>query len=143
MFASKRVCYLVVLSGSAVHTMQALESGGSPLFGRLDWRHQLRPFVYYDAGRMVEYGMRHKVLTYAAFGGTPQHLASIDSSRPLSDNIVQPLVTPSGRVRIARWWNGSQGTYTEKVDLREPRHTLGDQLPARPHDNLDQRLPPR
>lgn len=91
---------LLVLSGSAVHTMQALESGGSPLFGRLDWRHRLEPFDYYDAGRMVSYENRGKVLTYAAFGGTPQYLAAIEGKRSINDNIVDLLLDPGGKVRI-------------------------------------------
>lgn len=91
---------LVVLSGSAVRAMEALESGGSPLFGRLDWRRKLQPFDYYDAAQMVDYGARQTVLTYAAFGGLPQYLDAIDSDRPLSDNIVELLLSADGSVRI-------------------------------------------
>lgn len=92
---------LVVLSGSAVHTMQALEAGGSPLFGRLDWRCRLRPFDYFDAGRMVpRYGPWDRVLTYAAFGGTPQYLDAVDDSRSLATNIIDRLLAPDGLVRI-------------------------------------------
>lgn len=92
---------LVVLSGSVVHTMRALESGGSPLFGRLDWRCRLLPFDFFDSGRMVDgYDYRDRVLTYAAFGGTPKYLDAVDDSRPLSDNIVDLLLSPDGPVRI-------------------------------------------
>ena len=92
---------LVVLAGSAVHTLAALEAGGSPLFGRLDWRHRLAPFDYLDAGRMVErYGLRDRVLTYAAFGGTPLYLDAVDDRRSVAENIIVLLLAPDGRVRI-------------------------------------------
>lgn len=92
---------MVVLSGSAVHSMKALEAGGSPLFGRLDWRHRLSPFDYFDAGKMVEkYDRRDRVFAYAAFGGTPMYLDAVDDTRALADNIVDLLLAPDGTVRI-------------------------------------------
>ncbi|HKK27443.1 MAG TPA: ATP-binding protein [Gemmatimonadota bacterium] len=92
---------LVVLSGSAVRTMRALEAGGSPLFGRLDWRRRLRPFDYFDAGLMVPgYGPEDRVRTYGAFGGTPMYLSLVDDDRPLPDNIIDLLLAPDGRVRL-------------------------------------------
>lgn len=81
---------LVVLSGSAVHSLRALESGGSPLFGRLDWRCKLRPFDYLDAARMVSFGPRECVLAYAAFGGIPKYLDAVNGNESLSRNIHRP-----------------------------------------------------
>ena len=91
---------LVVLAGSAVRSMRQLESGGSPLFGRLDWRRKLKPFDYRDTARMVSFDRRDQILTYAAFGGTPKYLAAIDDSRSLADNIVDLLLSPDGPVRM-------------------------------------------
>ncbi len=92
---------LLVLSGSAVHTMKALEGGGSPLFGRLDWRRRLPPFDYFDAGQMVpRYDPRDRVLCYAAFGGTPKYLDAVDDAESLTENIIDLLLSPDGRVRI-------------------------------------------
>jgi len=92
---------LLVLSGSVVQTMRALEAGGSPLFGRLDWRRRLRPFDYFDAGLMVPgFSARDRVLTYAAFGGTPKYLDAVEADRGLDANIVDHLLSPDGKVRI-------------------------------------------
>jgi AAA+ ATPase superfamily predicted ATPase len=91
---------LLVLSGSAVHALSALESGGSPLFGRLDWRRRLPPFDYFDAGLMVDWAPRERVLTYAAFGGTPKYLDAINRERTLDENIVDLMLSPDGKVRI-------------------------------------------
>lgn len=92
---------LLVLSGSAVHTLRSLEAGGAPLFGRIDWRHNLDPFDALDAARMVPaYGPADRVRTYAAFGGTPKYLDAVDDSRPLEANIIDLLLAPDGKVRI-------------------------------------------
>ena len=92
---------LLVLSGSAVHTLKALETGGSPLFGRLDWRRRLPAFDYFDAGQMVAgFAPRDRVLSYAAFGGTPMYLDAVDDSRAVADNVIDLLLSPDGRVRI-------------------------------------------
>lgn len=92
---------LLVLSGSVVQTMGALEEGGSPLFGRLDWRRRLRPFDYFDAGRMVPgFSGRDRVLTYASFGGMPRYLDAVDPDQGPDANIVDHLLSPDGNVRI-------------------------------------------
>lgn len=92
---------LLVLSGSAIRTLEALKSGGSPLYGRLDWSRQLLPFDYYDAGRMVRaYGPVDRVRTFAAFGGVPKYLSLIDTGQSVDENIVDLLLSPSGGVRL-------------------------------------------
>jgi uncharacterized protein len=92
---------LLVLSGSAIRTLEALKEGGSPLYGRLDWSHQLMPFDYYDAGQMVPaYGPVDRVRTYAAFGGVPKYLSLIDTGRSVEENIVDLLLSPAGAVRL-------------------------------------------
>lgn len=92
---------LVVLSGSAIRTLELLNRGGAPLYGRLDSVQQLQPFDYYDAGRMVpEYDPGDRVRAYAGFGGVPKYLRAIDSARPLEVNIVDRLLAPRGEVRL-------------------------------------------
>lgn len=92
---------LLVISGSAIRTLEALKDGGSPLYGRLDWFSQLLPFDYYDAGRMVEgYGPLERIHTYAAFGGVPKYLRPINTKRPVRDNIIDLLLSPTGEVRL-------------------------------------------
>ncbi|MCQ3812386.1 MAG: hypothetical protein KTV68_17750, partial [Acidimicrobiia bacterium] len=91
---------LVVLSGSAVRTLEALAAGGSPLYGRLDAVIPLEPFDYYNAGQMVpRYGPRDRVRAYAAFGGLPANLAVVDDARSVGENIADLLLSPHGVVR--------------------------------------------
>ena len=92
---------LLVLSGSAIRTMEALKHGGSPLYGRLDWSYQLFPFDYYDAGQMVSaYDPVDRLRIYAAFGGVPKYLSLIDTKRSVEENIVDLVLSPSGAVRL-------------------------------------------
>lgn len=92
---------LLVLSGSAVRTLEALGKGGSPLYGRLDWAGELHSFDYFDAASMVEgYGPIDRIRTYAAFGGVPKYLEPVDAKKPLERNIIHLLVSPRGPVRL-------------------------------------------
>ena len=92
---------LLVLSGSAVQTLASLVSGGSPLYGRLNWVHQMEPFDYFHAGEMVSgYEPVDRIRTYAAFGGMPRYLATVESDRSVEDNIISHLLSPSGEVRL-------------------------------------------
>lgn len=93
--------FLLVLSGSAVGTLEALDAGGAPLHGRLHWKHQLRPFDYYDAARMVPFrSLRDRVRAYGVFGGTPRYLAAVDARRPLAASVAAAALSPRGEVRI-------------------------------------------
>jgi len=97
---SRSASLLVVLSGSAVRTLEALAAGGSPLYGRLDAVIPLEPFDYYNAGQMViRYGPRDRVRAYAAFGGLPANLAVVDDTRRVGENIADLLLSPHGVVR--------------------------------------------
>jgi AAA+ ATPase superfamily predicted ATPase len=92
---------LLVLAGSEIRTLEALKSGGSPLYGRLDWSSRLHPFDYFDAGRMLEgYSRLDLVRAYAAFGGVPKYLSPVNPRKPLERNIVDLLLSPRGEVRL-------------------------------------------
>lgn len=92
---------LLVLSGSAVRTLEALKNGGAPLYGRFDWSAQLFPFDYYDAGQMVStYDPIDRIRAYAAFGGMPKYLSLIDQERSIDKNIIDLLLSPSGAARL-------------------------------------------
>lgn len=91
---------LLVLSGSAVRTMEALAAGGGPLYGRFAWQHRLMPFGYWHAADMAPFAdPRDRALTYGIFGGTPRYLASLDVQHSLAENVTELLLSPTGEVR--------------------------------------------
>lgn len=93
---------LLILSGSAVGTMEALAAGGAPLYGRFDWQRRLGPFGYHHAAEMAPFkSLRDRALAYGIFGGTPRYLAAIDAtSETLAENVARLLLSPTGEVRL-------------------------------------------
>lgn len=91
---------LFIISGSAVGTLEGLNAGGSPLFGRFAWQTQLRPFPYHPAGELAGFSdFRDQACAYGIFGGTPRYLAPIDPNQSLSQNVIDLMLRPSGEVR--------------------------------------------
>ncbi|HEY0151982.1 MAG TPA: ATP-binding protein [Longimicrobium sp.] len=91
---------VLVLAGSAVRTLEALNEGGSPLYGRFAWQCRLRPFNYWYAGEMVGYAdPRERVYAYGIFGGTPRYLSAINPKRFVARNAISLMLSPSGEVR--------------------------------------------
>lgn len=93
---------LVVLSGSAIGTMEALAGGGGggPLYGPFSWHRKLTPFNYLHAGEMTPFpDLRDRALTYGVFGGTPQYLDALNMDESLAANIIRLMFRPGGQVR--------------------------------------------
>jgi uncharacterized protein len=91
---------LLVIAGSAVRTLESLNDGGSPLYGRFAWQTRLRPFDYWYAGQLAGFDTpRERACAYGLFGGTPRYLAAIDSRLSLATNATSLLLEPSGEVR--------------------------------------------
>jgi AAA+ ATPase superfamily predicted ATPase len=92
---------MLVLCGSEVATMERLESGDGPLYGRWTWAARLRPFDYYDAAAMVpDRSPREAAQVYGIFGGTPRFLATIMPGEPLADRVVESVLSPRGEVHL-------------------------------------------
>lgn len=98
---------LLVLSGSAVGTIEALAAGGGPLYGRFAWQGRLQPFGYWHTAEMVPFGdgtspesRRDRALAYGVFGGTPRYLAALDPRASVAENATRLLLDPAGEVRL-------------------------------------------
>ena len=93
--------FLLVISGSAVGTMEALASGGGPLYGRFQWQGKLRPFGYWHAAELAAAtDPRERALVYGVFGGTPRYLSDIDPTRSVAANAARLMLDPGGEVRL-------------------------------------------
>ena len=91
---------VLVIAGSAVRTLESLNDGGSPLYGRFAWQCQLRPFTYWHAGEMSGFrDPRDRAFIYGMFGGTPRYLAAVDRDRSVAENVWDLLLRPDGEVR--------------------------------------------
>lgn len=67
--------WTLILSGSALHLMEALLAPGAPLFGRADYRPLLEPLDYRAASLFASprLSAESKLRRYAVLGGTPQY----------------------------------------------------------------------
>jgi uncharacterized protein len=92
---------MLVLCGSEVATMERLEAGDSPLYGRWNWAARLESFDYYDAAAMVaDRAPRDAATIYGIFGGTPRFLATVKPGEPLAERVVQSVLSPRGEVHL-------------------------------------------
>jgi hypothetical protein len=91
----------LVLCGSEVATIEQLERGDSPLYGRINWRQKLRAFDYYDAGEMVPgYSPRDKAYAWGVFGGIPQYLSAILPDESVQESIRRNFLSSRGEVHL-------------------------------------------
>lgn len=91
---------VLVLSGSAVRTLERLNDGGSPLYGRFAWQCRLRPFNYWYAGELAGFkSPGDRAYAYGLFGGTPRYLAAVDPLRSIAANASDLILRPDGEVR--------------------------------------------
>jgi hypothetical protein len=89
-----------VLAGSAVRTLEALNQGGSPLYGRFAWQCRLRPFNYWFAGELAGFtDPWERTYAYGIFGGTPRYLSAVDPARTVAENAISLMLHPAGEVR--------------------------------------------
>lgn len=91
----------LVLSGSQVATMERLERGDGPLYGRPDWVGKLRPFDYRDAARMIpRRTLRDAATLFGIFGGTPRYLAVIEPRDTIASRTMSSMLSTTGAVHI-------------------------------------------
>src|SRR5262245_51637565 len=88
---------ILALSGSEVATMERLQAGDQPLYGRLNWAARIRPFDYRDAARMLpRLSPRQAALAFGIVGGTPRYLAAIGDAHDLGPAVSQTMLSPRG-----------------------------------------------
>ena len=106
----------VILCGSEIGTMEGIGAGG-PLYGRISWRHQLKPLDYFDAGQMVsarEY--REQAYFYGIFGGIPEYLDAVRPEESLEEAVIRTFLSPRGEVHFQL-----EQLLEQEQGLRDPR----------------------
>jgi hypothetical protein len=91
--------FKLVLSGSHITAMKRLTEADQPLYGRRTGLIQVDPFDYRHVGEWVPgYSAKDKIRMYGMFGGLPGHLALIDGTRSLMENVARVILRPTGRL---------------------------------------------
>ncbi len=91
----------LVLCGSEVATMSKMEAGDSPIYGRVNWRHRLRAFDYFDAAKMFpDQDERSLTYLYGIFGGVPRYLAAVDIDETPADAAGRLFLSPRGEIHL-------------------------------------------
>lgn len=92
---------VLVLCGSEVSSLQSLEGGAGPLYGRWSWAARLRPFGYfYSAAMLPGRPPRELALAYGILGGTPRFLSAIRPGEDLGERVTDLVLSPRGSVHV-------------------------------------------
>ncbi len=87
----------LVLSGSFITAMSALEGADQPLFGRRTRKLVFGPFDFADATAFLDgYDPLDQLRAYATFGNLPGNLVRVDPSRSLGENVAEHHLDPTG-----------------------------------------------
>ena len=88
----------LILSGSHVSFMEDKVMGSkSPLYGRRTGMIQLKPFDYYDSGKMLSsFSSEDKVKFYSVLDGIPYYLSLVDARSSFEENICRLFFETDG-----------------------------------------------